>query len=380
MKLAYVTTYDPHDPGAWSGLGFHIARALEAQGCELEFIGPLRERSALYFKALQLGYRKLLKQELQRDREPVILDGYADQIARRLVKSDAQIVFSVGGVAMAHLQTELPIAFWADATYAAAVDSYCWGLPPSKRSRILGAKMEAEGLKRAALAIFSSDWAAQSAIETCGADPRKVHVVPFGANVQTNRTRDDIERLIASRPKDRCRLLYIGTGWQRKGGDVALEVARRLNESGLPTELVLLGSDLPPADQLPASYVFRIGFVDKSSEQGMAQFDKLFGGVHFVILPARAEAFGVVLCEAASYGVAVLATRVGGIPTIVRDGLNGMLFAPDDPAAIVSVVRQLFADRARYENLARTSFDEYESRLNWGTAGKSIGNLLETLL
>src|SRR5438094_765548 len=204
MKLAFVTTYNPHDPRAWSGLGFHIAAALEAQGCQLDYIGPLRERNAWYFKALQIVYRKLWKCELHRDREPVVLDGYAQQIQRKLERSDAQIVFGVGGVAIAHLQTKLPIVFWADATYAALLDSYRWELPPSKRSRILGAKMEAEGLQRVAMAIFSSDWAAQSAIQRCGADPAKVHVVPFGANIQTKRTPDDIERLIQSRPSDRC--------------------------------------------------------------------------------------------------------------------------------------------------------------------------------
>jgi glycosyltransferase involved in cell wall biosynthesis len=377
MRLAFVTTWDPHDPAIWSGCGFHIARALEAQGCQLQYIGPLRERSALYFKAAQLIYRRLWKQDLQRDREPLVLDGYANQVRQKLAGSDAQVVFGVGGIGIAHLDTKLPIVFWADATYEALMESYRWDLPVSKRSRILGERMEAEGLKRAALAIFSSDWAARSAIEDCGADPKKVHVVPFGANIQTQRTREEIEDLIYLRPKDRCRLLFAGTGWHRKGGDIAVEVARQLNANGLETELMIIGSDPPPT--MP-EFVKPYGFIDKRSAAGHGMFDGLFGGSHFLILPARAEAFGVVLCEAASFGVPALATHVGGIPTIVRNGQNGLLFAPDDPPSIVAAVRDLFADRARYEQLARSSFDQYESRLNWGVAGQRVKELLQTLI
>src|SRR5438552_14763141 len=83
MKLAFVTTFDPHDPHRWSGHGFHMARALESAGCSLQYIGPLRERNVWYFKGLQLAYRTLRGQELQREREPVILDGYAQQIEQQ---------------------------------------------------------------------------------------------------------------------------------------------------------------------------------------------------------------------------------------------------------------------------------------------------------
>src|SRR5262245_55722916 len=44
MKLALVTTWDPHDPSVWAGTGYHIAKALEAQSCAIEYVGPLRER------------------------------------------------------------------------------------------------------------------------------------------------------------------------------------------------------------------------------------------------------------------------------------------------------------------------------------------------
>jgi glycosyltransferase involved in cell wall biosynthesis len=414
MKLAFVTTWDPHDAGIWAGTGYHIARALEAQGCRLEYFGPLRERFALPFKVAQLAYQKLRRQALQRDREPMIVKAFAQQIDERLARSDADAVFCVGSIAVPYLRTTLPVVAWADATYAGLIDAYRYELPPTPRSRRLGLMHEAMAMRRLDLAIFSSDWAAQSALSNYRTDPAKVKVVPFGANIDSHRTAEDVERSIAARPTDRCRLLFIGTGWHRKGGDVAVEVARRLNESGLLTELTLLGGDLPEAASLPA-FVKPVGFIDKKSPDGQRRFDELVGGSHFLILPARAEAFGVVLCEAGSYGVPALATNVHGIPTIIRDGVNGLLFEPDSDAAsagglqpacnpersarpehgtgglkpasrardieaIVDAVRALIVDPARYRALARSSFAEYQARLNWDVAGRTVKQILDDLI
>jgi glycosyltransferase involved in cell wall biosynthesis len=382
MRIAYVTTYDARDPSIWAGTGHYIAQALEAQGIELDYIGPLREPRATWLKAQQFFYRNVLRQELHRDREPAVLDGYARQVEEQLaIYPSAQLVFCPGTIPITRLNTKLPVVFWSDATYRPMLDFYVWEMPASKRSRRNGDAQEREAIARSRLCLFSSDWAARSAIELYGADPAKVKVIPFGANIASaqQRTLDQVTRMIDARPRDRCRLLFVGIGWERKGGDVAVEVARLLNERGLPTELTMLGSNPPDPSALPG-FVKAIGYVDKKTEAGREQFDRLFGGSHFLILPARAEAFGVVLCEANSYGVPNLATRVGGIPTIVRDGKNGVLFPPDDAPSMADVVLDLLRDYRRYRELASSSFEEYRARLNWDVIGRQVGSLLETIV
>ncbi|HEX3358173.1 MAG TPA: glycosyltransferase family 4 protein [Tepidisphaeraceae bacterium] len=378
MRIAYVTTYDAHNPRNWSGLGFHIAKALEGAGCELDYIGPLRERCSAYFRAKTLLYRKFKRQAFQRDREPAILDGYARQVEQRLRSSDAKIVFSPGTVPIAHLQTNLPVVFWADATYAALQQSYQWELPAAAISLKRGHAMEQRAIDRVSLAIYSSDWAARSAINDYHAAPGKVKVVPFGANIDESRTAQKVQSLIASRPRDICKLLFVGVGWERKGGDVAIDAARFLNEMGLPCELTIIGSLPPNYDSLP-SFIKPLGFIDKSTPAGREQFENIFASSHFLILPARAEAFGVVLCEANSFGLPCLATNVGGIPTIVRDSINGQLFPPEDAKSIAAFVKQLFGNFDAYARLAESSFEEYQARLNWRIAGQAVRALLESL-
>ena len=76
---------------------------------------------------------------------------------------------------------------------------------------------------------------------------------------------------------------------------------------------------------------------------------------------------------------ALVVTSVGGIPTIVRDGVNGKLFAPEDARSIATTTREIFNDLERYSHLAQSSFAEYQARLNWRAAGQTVRKLLETL-
>lgn len=377
MQIAFVSTWDARDPTIWAGTSYHMWRALEAQGITITHINPLRERGRIMLKIAQEISARIGRRALHRDREPIVINAYARQVEAALAKTDADIVFSVGTTAIAQLRTDRPIVFWTDATYQAMLDSYAWELPVSARSRRLGNAHEKAALDRAALAIYSSEWAAHSAIDHYGADGSKVKVVPFGANISEQRSLDDVKRLLARRTSELCKLLFIGTGWQRKGGDVAVEVARLLNARGVRTELTLLGSDVPQS--LP-EFAQRAGFIDKRTPQGRARFDALLGWSHFLLLPARAEAFGIVLCEANSFGVPCIATTVGGIPTIVRDGVNGALLAPDCAGAMADRIDQLMRDRAAYEHLAINSFCEYKSRLNWEVAGRTVKSLLQSLL
>jgi len=70
----------------------------------------------------------------------------------------------------------------------------------------------------------------------------------------------------------------------------------------------------------------------------------LFDGCELFVLPSRHEPFGIVNMEAMASGKAIVATSVGGVPEIVRDGENGMLVPPDDPQALADAINRLLDD------------------------------------
>ena len=377
MKLAFISQDSSLDVGSWSGIPYHMGRSLEDADHQIVHISPLREKWTYALKAKKAFFSAVTGREYLRDREPLVLESYARQVIERLT-DDVDVVFSPSTIPIARLRCEQPIVFWTDAAFAGMVDFYPSFSRLTAESRSAGDAMERSALERCALAIYSSAWAAETAVSYYGADPGKVKVVPFGANVEESPSPESIESIIDSRPTDRCHLLFNGVDWWRKGGDVAVAVARELNERGLETKLTVVGVPAGTAPALP--FVRELGFVNKESSSGRRLIENVLTEAHFLILPSRAETFGIVLCEANAFGVPCLTTNVGGIPTIVRDDVNGHTFDRDAGAErYCTYLLDVFADSDRYRRLALASFHEYTSRLNWTTAANTVKVLLDEI-
>ena len=385
MKLAYVTTFNARDLNVsdnWAGTGYYIPEALKKQSLPIQYIGSLKERLDLQVICkFKRHYHKLLSQgNYLKTLDPLILQNYANQVSQDLSKMEADIVFSATVTPIAYLDCKQPIIFWADATFENLLNFYPQFTGLCEESIQHGHQMERMAIQRCKLAIYSSEWAARSAIEYYQADPSKVKVVPFGANIETNRTEEGIRDLIESRSATKCKLLFLGVDWLRKGGDVALEVAKQLNRLGLQTELTVVGSQ-PSLDEPLPDFVKLKGFISKFTEEGRAQIDRFISDSHFLILPSISDCTPIVFCEANSLGVPCLSRNIGGIPTIIKDDLNGKLFDRDSkPIQYSEYIFDLFTDYTRYKSLALSAFHQYESRLNWSVSGQKIQELLRSLV
>jgi glycosyltransferase involved in cell wall biosynthesis len=372
VRVAYVTTHNARDVHAWSGLGNAIAECLIGAGLELEFVG-LREPARVLTKAAQLAYRAA-GTRLLRAREPLVSRGYAAQAERRLRSVDHDIVFSPSTVPIGHLATSRPIIFWTDATFAAMVDYYESFMGLSRRTLRNGHSLEQNALDRCRLALYSSEWAANSALEHYRVDPRKVHVVPFGAIMTDAPSRDEVVAAIEGRDSGRCDLLFVGVDWDRKGGKVAVAAAEAMNRAGRRTELHVVGC-VPPR-RLPG-FVRVHGFISKRDPAGRQRLAALYARARFVIGPSSAEAYGLAFAEACCYGVPVLAADTGGVATIVREGLNGHLLPPGASGdAYARIALRLTEDPNEYRRLALGARWEYETRLNWDAAGARVRQLI----
>ena len=384
MKLAYVTTYDSTKltgSDEWSGTGYYIAQALRSQSIELNYVGPLQDSTFLKAtRKLKRHYYQFLHQKrYEKNSDRQTLKNYARQVKQKLTDRDS-VVFSATVDPIAYLECDRPMAFWADATFAGIANFYPQysNLHPDVVED--WHRMEKSALERCQLAIYSSDWAAKSAIEFYQADPNKVKVVPFGANISSELNFDRVKDAIEARPSNICKLLFIGVEWLRKGGDVAYAVAKQLNKSGLKTELTVVGCQ-PEIDEAIPEYVKPLGFIKKSTPEGKERLNQLILESHFLILPSIADCTPMVFPEANSLGVPCLSTKVGGIPSVIHDGENGKLFAPDaDVSEYCNYIQDLFSNYSQYKELAYASFNAYESRLNWRSAGQKVEQLLSEII
>lgn len=385
MKVACVTTYNATDIRAFGGRAYNMIRSLESQFASFEFIGPLVRSEAFLFKVKRHFYKRLFNKRYAFCRDRILLKDCASQISRRLTDLSVDIIFSPTSPEsqpIAYLECKQPIVIWTDSTFAGVIDFY----PELDRKIICketlrdGIANETAALSRCSLAIYASDWAAKTAIQYYQLDPSKVKVVPFGANIECDRNLDDIKSIINSRSSQECKLLFLGVDWHRKGGNTAFKVAKELNKRGLKTELYVVGC-YPAIDEPIPNFVKLIGYIDKSTKGGCQEINRLLAESHFLMLPAKAEAFGHVFCEASSFGLPSIATKVGGIPTAVIDNVNGKTFLSDASVEdYCTYISDLFLNYSQYNTLALSSFNDYQSRLNWSVATQTVKELMSELV
>jgi glycosyltransferase involved in cell wall biosynthesis len=374
MKIAYVTTFDSSNEHAWSGSGHYMFKAMQRSGCSVETVGNLKIHLDGLFKLKKAYYKFLMGKNYQKQREPAIVRSYGKQLSERLKHHSYDLILSPGTIPVAYLKTAKPIVFWTDATFASMLNFFPDFSNLPEESIAHGNEMEQAALENCALAIYTSSWAANSAIKHYKVNPSKVKVVPFGANIPRYPSDQDILRIIRNKTFDKCRLLFIGVDWHRKGGDTAIKVAEQLNKDGVRTEIHLIGSS--PAKALP-DFVVAHGFITKDR---MDEIDQLFEQSHFLILPSIADCVPVVFAEANAYGLPCVATNVGGIQSAITNGVNGQTFDLNaDVSQYSKYIADLFSSPEKYREMNLHTYAEFKNNLNWDAAGKNVKSLIDQL-
>lgn len=378
MDAIYLARDDAFDVDAWSGTPHWLGRALSSAGFRLNYVCPLEGGFKTYYR-LKSKFIRTLGWGYAPEGEWGFLRKYGRDATQRVNGSPAKIILSCGKPHLVFLQTRLPIIFFDDASMPAITKTHPGHVnffpPVNKRLH----EAERRVLDKCLYACYASDWAAEAALQGYGAAYKeKIKVIPFGANMDVPRERADVEKIIQAREPGRCKLLFVGRYWEAKGGPVALAVAEELHRRGVAVSLEVVGCT--PPGPVP-DFVKVHGFVSKKSAEGQGLLDQLFRQSHFLIVPTRFEAYGLVFVEASSYGLPSLATDIGGVATIVRNGGNGQRFALPAPAAqYADYVQHLLMNRSEYETLSRSSFHEYEHRLNWKTFGQTVRELVRATL
>ena len=151
-------------------------------------------------------------------------------------------------------------------------------------------------------------------------------------------------------------LLGVGRLVHEKGFDVLIEAVSMLEKWERP-EVVIIGSG--PEDASLSAQADLLGvdlhLLGSLPPKSVADW---YAKSSVVIVPSRREGFGLVAAEAAAASRAVIGTRVGGIPEVIRHGVSGLLIEPDNPLELKNALKTIQVD--------------------WGLAGpESVKNLSE---
>jgi len=168
--------------------------------------------------------------------------------------------------------------------------------------------------------------------------PDRIDVVPHGVS----------DRFLSDDPgPDAPRgegLLFCGSWDQVKGIHYLIQAFERIAAASPRQRLTVLGAGVP-ADTVRAAFPEHlrplVHVIDRAPEEDVIRALR----AHDVLLwPSTYEGFGLVLIEAMSQRLAVVATPVGCASTLVRDGVNGLLVPPRDAEALASAASTLMND------------------------------------
>lgn len=292
----------------------------------------------------------------------------------KINKEKFDLIFAPAASSLvAYLNTSVPVISLSDSTVARMIGYYPTYTRLTKKSIRQANEIERRNIEKSTIILYPSLWAAQSAINDYGASKEKIKVIPLGANLLQTPDRSSLN---FNKNLDEIHFLFLGVEWERKGGPIVLKTLQLLRNKGINASLTICGCT---PDIKNENFITIIPFINKNTKEGEEKIAGLFHKSHFLFLPSKAECFGIVFCEASSFGVPSLTNDTGGIGGAVVDGINGFKIKNSSPEVFFELITELIHSPEKYNELAKNSRDFFEEKLNWNSWLKKVKPIIEDL-
>ncbi len=177
-------------------------------------------------------------------------------------------------------------------------------------------------------------------------------------------------------------LLYVGRLQPIKGLETLLEAMTRLDRA---SRLLIVGGDHDEPDNAHAERLRRcvaeLGLTDRVRFLGAQPQQRLrlfYAAADATVMPSYYESFGMVALEAMACGSPVVASRVGGLTTTVRDGVTGYLVPEGDAPALAARLGEVLGDPAERERLGQEA-TRWAAEHRWPCVAEAICKLYSEL-
>jgi glycosyltransferase involved in cell wall biosynthesis len=212
------------------------------------------------------------------------------------------------------------------------------------------------------LAPFS-DWAARSLRTDYNISAEKISVIPVGIDLSRWISRGKTN--VAERP---VRILFVGSDFLRKGGDLVLELARREEFRGCEFHFLSYDAIRPLSPNV---------FLHANVKPDTDDLRTLYQESDIFVLPSRGDLSPVAILEAMAMELPVISTDVGGISELVTHGQTGFVVPPDDLHCLAASLRALVHDRALRLRFGARARQTIEQHFNLGICASTIVDQLK---
>ena len=358
MRIAIVSLGSPFDVAAWSGTPYHMLLEIRRRHADVVVVDtPIVDR---WLRRLT----PLCRFGILVSREPLVCKALSRLVEGRLARLKPDVVIAINAEhKIAYMNDTCPLVLVSDGLFSSIVGYYPRYRRLSPRTRHHGDEQQSRVLDRVSQTMVSSAWAARSAAAYYGRLPSSFTVAPFGANLE-----ETPRRGAARRTTGPLKLLFVGGDWARKGGALVLETFVVLRRELDDVELHIVGRGPRELGDLPG--VTCHGRLRKSDPRSRQRLEDLYRRSSFLFVPSRQEAYGVVYCEACAFGLPSIGVDTGGVGSIIRSGVNGLLLPPDAEAgAFVRAIMATWKSERTYRSMEGAARAAFEATLNWGAWG-----------
>ena len=214
----------------------------------------------------------------------------------------------------------------------------------------------------------------------------QVEVIRNGVDINRFNPKISGERIRGKFKLDGYKIvLFVGalTEWHRyKGLEVLLEALSLLDDESHVRLLVVGDGMLKSHYQQVASALSISSTVIFAGDASDSDLPEYYACSDLLVLPSkdRSEGFGLTLLEANATGKPVIGSHVGGIPSVIRDGYNGLLIPPNDPRTLASKLSELLdRDGHRLIEMGKNGRVLAET-LDWSLVARNTEKLYESVL
>ena len=172
---------------------------------------------------------------------------------------------------------------------------------------------------------------------------------------------------------------YIGRLVEGKGLEDLFEAVKVLKNWNSYTEnwkLLIYG--IGPLETQLKRLAEKLNIADKIEWREFVSYGKVPEAllqIDIFVYPSWHEGFGRSIMEALAMERAVVATRVGGIPDLIKDGENGFLVEPHNPSALAEKIKELIGDKELREKFGKAGREYVSKNYEWNDGIKKFADL-----
>lgn len=253
--------------------------------------------------------------------------------------------------------------------------------------------LEKDIIKHASMIISLSKTEKNDLVNLYGAPAEKIAVIPGGVNLKQfiNTPRREARKKLCLKETDFI-LLYVGRLEWRKGIGTLISAVKLLKNEVPNIKAVIVGGRIYGRQKNIEDFKEYQRLFKKAEEEGVkdsiqfagridnGQLPLFYSAADIFVIPSYYEPFGLVALEASACKLPIVASRVGGLQSIIQDGKTGFLFEPRNPFDLKEKVIQIQKSGELVKILTENAYSNIAANYSWRNIAAKISDIYKSII